>query len=193
MWWDEVSHQVVVKLSTSHVNLAYSPSNCGILSFNVSAASVLGWFICNECLGCEMPMDVCGRHGRSIRIFVERSWEKREERSAGGWWFKYQDQRPRSKGLSLEKFSDQIVVKRHQKRHKEGIHDLDLGIGTRLFDGLDFYCQGSGFSARSFEFVKNLAKNASLRSFCTSSTPQNWTTIQHDNHGRPCRQPKQCE
>ena len=41
--------------------------------------------ICNACFGSAVAMDVSGRHGRSIWIFVEISWEKRvgEEEEAG--------------------------------------------------------------------------------------------------------------
>ena len=75
----KVSHQLCTFCFANKWKHKISPSYFRILSIEVFAICSWRWMICNSCFGSAVAlMDLSGRHGRSIWIFVEISWEKRE-------------------------------------------------------------------------------------------------------------------
>ena len=60
------------------LNYIILPSYFRISSIDVLAMGSRRWMICNTCFGCCTAIDVGGRHGRSIWIFVESGERERE-------------------------------------------------------------------------------------------------------------------
>ena len=63
------------------LNYIISPSYFRISSIDVLAMGSRRWMICNTCFGCCTAIDVGGRHGRSIWIFVRRAQERESRES----------------------------------------------------------------------------------------------------------------
>ena len=79
----KVRHQLCTFCLANKSKHKISPSYFRILLMEVFAICSRWWMICNAYFSSAVAMDVSGRHGQPIWIFVERQVEKREKERGG--------------------------------------------------------------------------------------------------------------